>query len=268
MTAADATPENTLVFLAGLHRSGTSILFRALREHSRISGFRDTGVPEDEGQHLQTVYRPAKVYGGPGRFGFDERVHLTEDSPLATAANAAKLFGEWSPHWDLSKPVLVEKSPPNLLRTRFLQALFPRSRFVVIVRHPVAVAYATQKWSRTPVSSLIAHWLHCHEVFAADRARLSRVRVLHYEDFVADPPGTLAGIHRFLDLDPEPNDLEVRANVNEAYFARWRGRSWIPLRRAYLRAVRNRYEERVRAFGYSLVDLDDRRPESIQPGPE
>ena len=39
----------------------------------------------------------------------------------------------------MSEPVLVEKSPPNLVRTRFLQALFPDARQIVVTRHPIAV---------------------------------------------------------------------------------------------------------------------------------
>ena len=62
--------EHRFVFLAGLHRSGTTLLARLLAAHPEVSGFSGTGVPADEGQHLQTVYPAAKVYGGPGRFGF------------------------------------------------------------------------------------------------------------------------------------------------------------------------------------------------------
>ena len=36
--------------------------------------------------------------------------------------------------------MLVEKSPPNIVRMRYLQALFPRASFVMILRHPVVVA--------------------------------------------------------------------------------------------------------------------------------
>ncbi|MEI2612689.1 MAG: hypothetical protein V9G20_28950 [Candidatus Promineifilaceae bacterium] len=54
------------IFIGGLHRSGTSILFKTLRDHPQISGFYNTQVPEDEGQHLQTVIPPAKAFGGPG----------------------------------------------------------------------------------------------------------------------------------------------------------------------------------------------------------
>ena len=62
--------EHRFVFLAGLHRSGTTLLARLLAAHPDISGLSGTGVPADEGQHLQSVYPAAKVYGGPGRFGF------------------------------------------------------------------------------------------------------------------------------------------------------------------------------------------------------
>ena len=88
-----------LVFLAGLHRSGTTLLARLLAAHPEISGFSETGVPADEGQHLQSVYPLAQVYGGPGRFGFAPESHLTERSPLASQESARKLFEDWSPHW-------------------------------------------------------------------------------------------------------------------------------------------------------------------------
>jgi len=135
--------KNRHLFLCGLHRSGTSVLHRCLREHPSISGFENTGVPQDEGQHLQTVFRPAHALGGPGRFGLDPRAHLTEASELVTAANRERIAAEWGRHWDASCSYLMEKSPPNLLRTRFLQAIFPESSFITITRHPIATAFAT-----------------------------------------------------------------------------------------------------------------------------
>lgn len=60
------------IFLAGHHRSGTSLLHEIIREHPAISGFRNTGVPEDEGQHLQSVFKPANSFGGPGKYIFNK----------------------------------------------------------------------------------------------------------------------------------------------------------------------------------------------------
>ena len=58
---------------------------------------------------------------------------LNEHSPLATADNAQKIFREWSRYWDLEKPYLLEKSPPNpsassgqaLSRAAFCKPSFP-----------------------------------------------------------------------------------------------------------------------------------------------
>ena len=244
--------DQTLVLIGGMHRSGTSLLHRLLAEHPDASGFSGTGVEEDEGQHLQSVYPPARAHGGPGLFGFDPASHLTERSSLVSERNRARLLDEWGRHWDLSRPVLLEKSPPNLIRTRFLQALFPGSRQIVVIRHPIAVACATQKWSHTSCTSLIEHWLICHETFLADLEQVERLMVIRYEDFVAAPDATLAAAFRFIGLEPRPSGLEVRSGVNDAYFRRWRANRWNPYKRFDTdRAVR-RLAARAGRFGYSL----------------
>lgn len=242
------------VFLAGLHRSGTTLLARLLAAHPEIGGFSGTGVPAEEGQHLQSVYPVAATYGGPGRFGFAPESHLTEASPLATEENARAIYEEWSRHWDLERPVLLEKSPPNLLKTRFLQALFPGSAFVVIVRHPIPVSIPTARWRGTRrYDRMFEHWLHCHSLFEADREHLARVHVLQYEQLVRDPAGLLREIFEFLELDPIPPSEPVQPGANEKYFRQWRDLKRDPRMRAYLDLVSLRYERRVRRYGYSLL---------------
>jgi Sulfotransferase family len=243
-----------LVFLAGLHRSGTTLLARLLAAHPEISGFSGTGVPADEGQHLQSVYPAAAAYGGPGRFGFDPESHLTEASPIVSEANARALYEEWSAHWDLSRPVLLEKSPPNLLKTRFLQALFPGSAFVVIVRHPIPVSIPTARWRGTRrYGRLIEHWLSCHALFEFDRKHLERVHVIQYEQLVRDPTDTLREVFEFLELEPIAPSEPVKGGANERYFEQWKRLKRDPRMRAYLDLVSLRYERRVRRYGYSLL---------------
>jgi hypothetical protein len=242
------------VFLAGLHRSGTTLLARLLGAHPEISGFSDTGAPADEGQHLQSVYPSDHEYGRPGRFAFAPEMHLTESSPLASEESARTLFEEWSPHWDLSRPFLLEKSPPNLLKTRFLQALFPDSAFVVLLRHPIPVTLATAKWRGTRrYHRLLEHWLHSYALFSADRERLERVHVLRYEQLVGDPAATLREIFEFLELEPIAPSEPVGTGANEEYFRRWRELKRDPQMRVYLDLASLWYERRVRRFGYSLL---------------
>jgi hypothetical protein len=250
------------IFVCGLHRSGTSLLFRSLRDHPEVSGFQGTASPEDEGMHLQTVYPPSGRYGGAGEFGFHPEAHLTEASPLISEANRRKLFAEWSRYWDLSKKYLLEKSPPNLIRTRFLQAMLPNSYFIVMLRHPLAVSYATQKWYRKykvnwrGFPRIFEHWLVCHELFQADRKHLKNVFVVKYEELVAEPKRWVNDMYGFLELGDFSMSQEILSGVNIRYFDFWKKNQAGLFSGRMTRKITEQYEERVRCFGYSLTDLD------------
>ena len=249
------------VFVCGLHRSGTTALARCISELRDCTAFENTGVPKDEGQHLQDVYPPENAYGGPGRFGFSRGAHLTENSPLLTPANISKLRASWDAHWDQSKAVRVEKTPSNLLKARFLQAAFPNSYFVVIRRHPVAVSLATQKWTPTTLNRLFEHWLLCHEIFGQDRAFLSHVHELKYEEFVADPQKHLKQIAEFIGIDfAGVSEQLVDKECNARYIDRWAQMLHSPVFGRYYHRLARMYEDRFAAHGYSVTEFIGGRP--------
>jgi len=249
--------EYKYVFLGGLHRSGTSLLAKTLAEHPQISGFKDTGAIEDEGQWLQSVYPPAQVYGGAGRFGFVRDSFMDENSNLVSTENTQRLFNEWKPYWDINQPVLLEKSPPNLVRSRFLQAMFPNSFFIMMLRHPIVVSCATHKWSNTSMYSLMEHWLRCHERFEQDRRHLQNVIIVKYEDFVASPQKTLNCVFKFIGVEPIAITPNINLNANQKYLAKWQQMKHKQglLKTIYCQIIENLFEKRVNRFGYSLKDL-------------
>jgi hypothetical protein len=216
-------------------------------------------VYEDEGQHLQSVYPTARAYGGPGRFALDPGSRLVEDSSLVTPDAGRRLIDAWSPYWDLSKPVLLEKSPPNLVRMRFLRALFPRARFIVVTRHPVAVAMATRKWTRATMGSLVFNWVSGHRHLSDDAAVVGGVALVRYEDLMSDPKTELDRLFAFLSLEPHDASCQVQTGLNEAYFSEFiaRSRSW---RRWYYARLSRRYEQDVMPFGYSLLEPRELHP--------
>jgi len=144
-----------------------------------------------------------------------------------------------------------------------------------VMRHPIPVSLATQKWSDTKPHSLIEHWLRAHELMAEDAPHVRRVHVMRYEDLVADPDSELRDVFGFLGLEDHgagrptaeglntdnfQADRTLRTGVNDRYFDDWDGpRRHTIVRRAYYDLTERRYEGRVRRFGYSL-----RRPHELR----
>ena len=243
------------IFICGLHRSGTSLLYKILKKQSNISGFSNTSAIEDEGQHLQSVFNAANKYGGPGKFGFNKDSYLNEKSSLINESNRRRLFKEWSQYWDLSKEYLIEKSPPNLVRTRFLQALFPNSYFITILRHPIATSIATKKWSKSSYSSLLDHWIVCHKKYINDKEKLKNSLEIKYEDLIEDTEKTLQSISEFIGNKRINNKLKIKANINEKYFNEWMSMKKSIFHRFIINRTEKIFEKEINQFNYSFKNI-------------
>ncbi|MEM5498169.1 sulfotransferase [Paraglaciecola mesophila] len=254
--------DKKFIFLAGHHRSGTSLLHEIIREHDSVSGFSNTGVPEDEGMFLQNVYQPARAYGGPGKYIFDKQSYMNESHPLATPVSAEAILTQWEAYLDNSCTHYIEKSPPNIVRTRFFQKLYPDSKFVVIFRHPLAVGYATQKWSKTTIKSLIEHTLLGYEILLNDLPHLKNVYVLRYEDFVQNPQNKINSIFDFLGLASLTVKHKIRLEVNEQYYARWQRNRANIIKRLHF-PLTDKVEQRFNNIGYSLRDYRQLEPKNF-----
>ena len=204
----------TMLFVCGLHKSGTSALHRVIRNHPDVSGFRDTGHREDEGQFLQTLYTPDASFGGPGRFAFAQ---VEDDDHDPTQARAT-LLREWAPYFEnLAAPILVEKSPANILRIKWLQRVFPESVFLVVVRHPIPVSFATKKWSKSSLVELVTHWWVAHERLLGGLRFARKALVIRYEDLVSNPAEGLACLQSLIGVDT-PFTATSLSDKNQRYF--------------------------------------------------
>ena len=222
--APAAMPER-LVFICGLHRSGTSLLEHHLSARYRVARLR-ARVPENEGQFLQDVFPIEQPYGGPGHFAFYPQMAFGPVAdPAAARARRDRLLAAWAPWIDGEGEVLLEKSPPNVTRIGYLRSLFPEARFVVWTRDPRAVAGSTHKWTGLPLPMLMMHWnaAYMHTIAALEADCL----LASYEAFCADPEAALARIADFCDLAPRQAPLEIAPrfahvrNENAKYLARF-----------------------------------------------
>ena len=241
---------HTFLLIGGPHRGGTTLIWRLLAQHPACSGFAETHTDTDfaEGSFLQTVLptfgvgteltmggrgaRSAGIDGqksggsgstnlGLGRYAFAPSSHMTEHHMLNTNASSLKLLSEWGYHWNLSKPILLEKTPTNMMTSRLLQALLtPRATtFLFITRHPIAVSLAHKRWAccgRMTISSLLLHWVVSHRVLASDLPRLRDSRVLRYEDLVRRPASCMRKLFRWLHLPDSGLGSESGGEIGDA----------------------------------------------------
>lgn len=179
-------------------------------------GIENSPAPENEGVYLQGAIPHTAQSGKPMHFATDSDHHLTEDSGFNTLETRTRLDHDWDPWFEPGLAWRVEKSPVNMCRMRLLQQLFPMSQFIVVLRHPEAVAASVSSWVDTPLPDLHNHWIAAHEQLSRDLPFLHAVMVLRYEDIVAAPERTTAQIAAFLDLPPAPPP-ETIANGNARY---------------------------------------------------
>lgn len=243
-----------IIFLIGLHRSGTSLLHEILRDHSEIRGLKGTGFPEDEGQYVQDIYPTGNAFGGPGNFAMDPMARMDENHEKANEYNSNRLYNQWVKHCPGEGRYLIEKSPPNILKTRFLRKLFPNSKFLVIVRNPIVVSLATKKWTKKTVDKILDHTLHAYKILYNDLKSLDHYMIIKYEDFVESPQAKLDQIYTFLDLKSVPACREVRPDVNMNYIKEWR-----ELSNRFLGVQgyiwQKKYESEMNKYGYSFREM-------------
>jgi hypothetical protein len=100
------------------------------------------------------------------------------------------------------------------------------------------------------------HWLYCHRLFELDRPQLRYAFVVKYEDLIRATEPVMKQIHQFLDL-PHRVSSPLDQAGNERYFAAWRKLSGS----AVFQHIVAKYENKVRSYGYSLVDCGTIMPD-------
>lgn len=95
----------------------------------------------------------------------------------------------WLKKWDLNKPILLEKSPPHLIRAHQLEGCFPQSYFVIMLRNPYAFCEGVKRrWGKTFTYRNIAKfWIICAWYQIANIKTLKHNIWFTYEDLTSNP---------------------------------------------------------------------------------
>ena len=210
------------VYVAGLERSGTSLMYALLASHPRIAMTRRTnmwthfynqyGDLADETNFerclasMMTYKRLLKLQPDP------ERIRREFQQGPATYG---RLFGLLEEHFAeaAGKPRWGDKS---LNTERYAEAIFeafPRARILHMMRDPRdRFASSLKRWGPTPggVGFGTAMWLSSLEMAQANMARFPRnYMIVRYETLAGQPEDTLRQISDFIDEPYAPEMLSM-----------------------------------------------------------
>lgn len=164
----DSTPDNAFVFIVGSPRSGTTLLGEILDKH----------------KHISQWYEPYFVWDRHFRRStHDERI-----AQEATLKIRKQISIDFLRYRQKTKcRIVVDKSPRNSLKIPFIRKIFPKARFIHIVRdgrdvtlsihkewlrrkNIVADSHADNRFNYTAAISVVKEWLG-RQPFLEDKIR-------------------------------------------------------------------------------------------------
>ena len=196
------------LFLLGCNNSGTTLLVETLQSHPLVRN-----LPK-EGQRL-TKAIPNSGPLGIGRV-FTQRLDLFRQTDADDGACVPRLRYDWAYYSDPRPGIRLEKSPPNTLRSRWLQKHFAPARFLVLVRNPYAVCEGIARRRGHSIEEAAIHWRTVHEVLRQDMPLLERSLTVSYENFCERPLEVLDTVRQFLGLQ-DPFDSSIATKQFNAH---------------------------------------------------
>jgi hypothetical protein len=242
------------MFLVGCARSGTTLLKRMLNAHPEIAFPREThwiptwyedriGLSSD-GTVTPELITKLMDYPRFTRMGI-ERAHL--EGLLAGASRVPyarfvsgifELYGE-----SVGKPLVGEKTPGYVRSLPTLHSLWPRARFVHLIRDGRDVCLSLLDWNRAPrnvgrfvtweedplsTAALWWEWQVRLGLEAGAEIGTSLYREVRYEALVADPEATCRSVCGFLGVPYSESMVRYNEGRGKRRPAASAKRSWLP----------------------------------------
>jgi sulfotransferase family protein len=210
------------VYVAGLERSGTSLMYALLASHPRIAMTRRTNLWRhfylrygdlDDAANLERCLETMRRYKRLVTLGIDWD-GIRRDLERGARSYSRLFHLVEQQHADrMGKPRWGDKS---LLTERFADPIldaYPQARILHMIRDPrdrFASSYARWKIRRGGIGAGTAEWLSSARLaMRNERSFPGRYRSVRYESLVTEPEVTLREICSFIGEDYAPEMLEM-----------------------------------------------------------
>jgi len=185
--------KNKTLFILSLPRTGSTILVRLLGTSKNASLFPSRN---NEGQFLEEI----RSFMRDGSWQETKRISWDYIKKV------------YEKNWDLTKPVLVEKSPPYVIRAKEIEKKFENPYFIVMTRDPYAWCAGLK--IRMPNSSyhkIAEIWTNRMKYQKYNVQNLQRVLFFTYEQLCDNPEVVSNMISKFV---PELSDIDITSKLS------------------------------------------------------
>lgn len=155
-------------------------------------GSRKKEIPENEGQHLQTVFPPfnfrlkLKLGYDFGKYAYITDFCQPKDKGAAYNEIGQVLHSQWSKYWNNSSTFLLQKTPSLDIQFLELTKVMP-TLHVLVIRHPMTSNSWGNKWMGL---GWLDAWSHTLEVLASGEiewyAVVTYEALIQYHDVVVE----------------------------------------------------------------------------------
>ena len=112
----------------------------------------------------------------------------------------------WLKYWDLSKPVLLDKSIPNIMRVSEIKKEFENINFICMVRNPYAQIEGVMRRNDESAKNAAIFSLKCLQYQRQNIKNEESLLFISYEQLTENPEKTKRKIIAFL---PELSDIKM-----------------------------------------------------------
>lgn len=113
---------------------------------------------------------------------------------------------EWRKYWDTSKPILLEKSPPNIIRAKSISQAFSKAFFIVFYRNPYCQCESLIRRNKYSATQAAKFAMKCLNYQKENILILKNTLVISYEELTDNPNDFVEQIRNLM---PELTDIKT-----------------------------------------------------------
>ncbi len=200
---------DSLIFIVGMPRSGTSLLEQILDSHSEVAGAGELGLVNRLAQKVASITGAKEPYPHCVKYLTEAQSNELAQEYLDSVASLSE-----------KARYVVDKMPQNFIHLGLINTLFPQAKIIQCLRDPRDIGLSCffqnfryeQSYSRNLVT--LAEYYNQYQVLMIHWQDTidSAMTQVNYESVVAEPEQTLQALCEFLGLPWEPECLMFYEN--------------------------------------------------------